>query len=169
VTTRTLAVLRHAKSDWQQSVPDHDRPLAARGTRDAPVAGRWIAEHVGAVDLVVVSSALRTQQTWALVAPALPAPPEVRTEPAVYAAPVDRLLAVLREVPSQIGTVLLVGHNPGCADLVAALAGQGDADQRDALAGKYPTAGVAVLTFDGDWADLAPGCATLTGFAVPRG
>jgi phosphohistidine phosphatase len=87
----------------------------------------------------------------------------------VYDAWVDTLLDVLRELPDRAGTALLVGHNPGCENLVAALAGEADPDAARLLAVKYPTAGIAVLDLDVAWADLAPGVARLSAFVVPRG
>lgn len=61
---RTLAVVRHAKSDWTHDLPDDERPLNPRGRRDAPVLGDWLAEHLtGGVDLVVCSTATRARET----------------------------------------------------------------------------------------------------------
>jgi phosphohistidine phosphatase len=62
----TLIVLRHGKSDWSGGEPDHLRPLARRGRRQAPEAGRWLAHNVAAIDLAVVSPAERTRETWRL-------------------------------------------------------------------------------------------------------
>ena len=59
-------LLRHAKSSWKDDLPDVERPLSPRGRRDAAVAGRWLAEHVGRPDLVLCSVAVRTRQTWAV-------------------------------------------------------------------------------------------------------
>lgn len=169
VSMRTLVILRHAKSDYPPGVPDHDRPLAERGRRDAPVAGRWIAEHVGSVDEVVVSTATRTRQTWELAGAAVTVTGGVRFEDRVYeAAPAD-LLAVLRETTPEAATVVLVGHNPGCEMLAESLAGAHDDAAWDRMLAKYPTSGIAVLRFFHPWSDLAPGMARLEDFAVPRG
>ena len=63
---RTLILLRHAKSDWSGSAPDFDRPLAERGRAQAPLAGRWLANHVDRIDLAIVSPAERARETWEL-------------------------------------------------------------------------------------------------------
>src|SRR6478735_578713 len=63
---RTLVLLRHAKSDWSTGEPDPRRPLAGRGRRQAPEAGRWLAANLDAIDLAVVSPATRARQTWEL-------------------------------------------------------------------------------------------------------
>ena len=147
---RRLIVLRHAKSDWPAGVPDKERPLAKRGRRDAPEAGRWLAEHVGRLDLVVHSDARRTRETWEAVR----ASPgrrrrkltEVRPSGRVYEAEVGDLVEVLRAVPDDLGTVLLVGHNPGVQDLVLSLAGHGSESAAALAAAKFPTSGLAVLS-----------------------
>ncbi|WP_055694837.1 SixA phosphatase family protein [Streptomyces prasinopilosus] len=167
---RRLVVLRHAKSARPEGVPDRDRPLAARGERDAPAAGRALAAAVGPPGLVLCSTAVRARRTWELAAAEWDAPPPVRYESRLYAAGVPGLLAVVREVPAEVGTLLLVGHNPGLADLVLALAGDGADDLLDRVRTKFPTSAVAVLTWHGTaWSDLAPGTALLTSVTVPRG
>ncbi|BDM70316.1 phosphohistidine phosphatase [Streptomyces nigrescens] len=172
-----LVVLRHAKSAWPPDVPDHERPLGKRGRRDAPAAGRRLLADGCVPDLVLCSTARRTRETWDLVAPELGARPEVVFEPRVYGASAAELLDVVREVPEQRRTVLLIGHQPGVQDVVLALAGQEEGERgRDAdgealgrVRAKFPTSGIAVLALRGAWADLAPGTATLTDFTVPRG
>ncbi|MCX2924870.1 SixA phosphatase family protein [Streptomyces sp. NEAU-W12] len=167
---RRLVVLRHAKSAWPEGVPDHDRPLAARGERDAPAAGRAIAGTVGPPGLVLCSTAVRARRTWEPVAAQWDTPPPVRYEPRLYAAGVPDLLAVVREVPAEVGTLLLIGHNPGLADLVLTLAGDDVDDTLDRVRAKFPTSAVAVLSWRGAaWTDLAPGTALLTAMTVPRG
>ncbi|MEU3254594.1 histidine phosphatase family protein [Streptomyces sp. NPDC006997] len=167
---RRLVVLRHAKSAWPDGVPDHDRPLAPRGRRDAPAAGRVLAEAGRLPDLVLCSTAVRARQTWELAAAQVTTLPRVRHDPRLYAADVPALLAAVHEVPSEVGTLLLVGHNPGLADLVRVLAGDGVDDALDRLRAKFPTSGLALLSWYGPtWRALVPGAALLTRFAVPRG
>ena len=167
----TLVVLRHAKSAWPPGVADQDRPLNDRGRRDAPAAGTWLSEELPEVPgLAVVSPARRTQQTWGLVAPELRGDVPVRLDPDVYAATGAGLLGVVRGLPPQISTAVLVGHNPGCEDLADSLAGPGsDPGALAAMAVKYPTAGIAVLRLTVPWAAATPGSAALTRFVVPRG
>lgn len=176
---RRLVVLRHAKSAYPPGVVDHDRPLAERGVRDARAAGEWLRENVGLPDHVVVSTARRTRGTWTLVAAPLgyigaagyevESPGPLTIDPRVYDAAVGTLVAVLRELPDRVRTAVLVGHNPGCEDLVHHLAGSSDHEAAERLALKYPTSGIAVLDLDTAWADVTAGCARLTTFHVPRG
>jgi phosphohistidine phosphatase len=167
-SSRRLAVLRHAKSAWPD-VADHDRPLAPRGRRDAPAAGRWLRDAGCEPDLVVCSTARRTRKTWELAARELADPPQVVYEPRVYDATVPVLLDVVRETPTGCGTLLLIGHNPGVQQLVLHLAADGDGDLLERATAKFPTSAVAVLTWAGPWTALARGAARLTSFAVPRG
>lgn len=167
----TLVVLRHAKSAWPPGIPDQERPLNNRGRRDAPAAGRWLANELPhPPELAVVSPAQRTRQTWRLAAPAWEDEIAVRFEPQIYAATAAELLAVVRHLPTEVSTVVLVGHNPGCEDLVTALAGPGsDPAALAALSIKYPTAGTALLRFQVPWPQVVPQTGVLLDFAVPRG
>jgi phosphohistidine phosphatase len=150
MAARTLVLLRHAKSDWSHGLPDRERPLAPRGRRQAPEAGRWIRDHLSPLDLAVVSPAARARSTWELVAAELE-DVATRLDDRVYAASADELLEVVRELPAGARTVALVGHNPGLEDLVELLTGEWVA---------MPTSAVAVLELAGDWAGA--GGATLT-------
>jgi phosphohistidine phosphatase len=169
--TRQLILLRHAKSDWPD-VPDRERPLAKRGRRDAPRIGRWLHEHGYQPDVVVVSAARRTRQTWDLVAPELGGSPAVRFEPRAYAASALTLLYLAQELPSRYRTALFIAHNPGLYDLANSLAappGMGRATTGNGPRPQIslPTAAVAVLEFSGDWPSLTPGQARLTDHIIP--
>jgi phosphohistidine phosphatase len=166
---RRLIVLRHAKSAWPEDVADHDRPLAPRGRRDAPAAGRWLRDAGCAPDLAVCSTARRTRETWDLVAGRLDASPQVVHDPRLYGADVPVLLDVVRETPAHIGTLLLIGHNPGFQELTLRLAGEAAGTALERARTKFPTSAIAVLTWQGSWSELAPGTTRLTEFAVPRG
>ncbi len=166
--SRRLIVLRHAKSAWPE-VADHDRPLAPRGRRDAPAAGRWLRDARCVPDLVVCSTARRTRETWELAARKLAAVPPVVYDPRVYEATVPVLLDAVRETPAECGTLLLIGHNPGVQQLTLHLAAGGDRDILERAAAKFPTCALAVLAWAGPWTVLASGAARLTAFTVPRG
>lgn len=138
----TLIVLRHGKSDWSGGQPDHLRPLARRGRRQVPEAGRWLADNIGAIDLAVVSPAERTRETWRLVGAELAVLPPVREDDRVYAGTARSLLGVVRELPHEVETVVLVGHNPGVEELVASLTGRRV---------PMPTSALAVIDLPGPW------------------
>lgn len=157
---RRLVLLRHAKSAWPEGKADAERPLAGRGRRDAPAAGRWLRDHVADIDLVVCSPAVRARQTWDLVSAELDALLRVRYDERLYGACAEDLLAVTRELPQRAPTVLLVGHNPGLEDLVELLTG---------AVRPLRTSAVVVLTCPGNWADAGPRSSALEEFATPRG
>lgn len=138
----TLILLRHAKSDWSGREDDHDRPLAKRGRRQAPEAGRWLAAYVDSIDLAVVSTARRARSTWDLASDELDEPPKTRHDNDAYAASVDELLDIVRSLDEALNTVVLVGHNPGIEDLAAAL-----------TAGRVPmpTSALAVIELNSTW------------------
>ncbi|WP_330294735.1 SixA phosphatase family protein [Streptomyces sp. NBC_00503] len=167
-----LVLLRHAKSAWPD-VADHERPLGPRGLRDAPAAGRWLRDAGCLPALVICSTARRARETWALAAGQLGAEVPVRFDERVYAAEPEDLLEVVSEVPEEVGTLLLVGHNPGLADLAVMLAREpldpAEAGAVERLSEKFPTSAIAVLACPGPWPELTPGSVRLADFAVPRG
>ncbi|UQA90803.1 SixA phosphatase family protein [Streptomyces halobius] len=167
---RRLVVLRHAKSAWPPDVADHERPLAPRGRRDAPAAGRWLSNADWLPDLVLCSTSRRTRETWDLAAAKLGGtPPPTRYEPSLYNAALPDLLAAVREVAPHVHTLLLFGHSPSVQDLILTLAGEGLDDTLPRTREKFPTSAIAVLTWDGTWQDVEPGAALLTEMVVPRG
>jgi len=168
--TRRLVLLRHAKSAWPSGVPDHDRPLAGRGRRDALAVGKWFAGEGPLPDLVLCSDALRTRHTWEIAGAALASPPRVSLDPRLYGATAQLVLALARDSGAGVGTLLVIGHEPTMSSTAMLLAGPGsDGTALERLQVKFPTSGIAVLRFDGSWRDLAAGHAVLEAFAVPRG
>jgi phosphohistidine phosphatase len=155
---RTLILLRHAKSDWSGDEADIARPLARRGRRQAPDAGRWLASNIVSIDVAVVSPATRARSTWDLVAAELAVPPPTRIDDRVYAASDDDLLAVLRELPDDVDTVALVGHNPGIEDLASRLTGEWTS---------MPTSALAVITWSGSWSSAGDHPAVLQSAGRP--
>ena len=105
MTTRTLILLRHAKSETPDGKPDFERRLTKRGQADAEAAGSWLADQGLRPDLVLSSSATHTRQTWHGVALALAqadpdgAAPEVRYERDLYDGGRTEVIDLLRAVP----------------------------------------------------------------------
>jgi phosphohistidine phosphatase len=165
---RTLYLLRHLKSSWDEpGLSDHERPLAPRGRR----AGKKLARHLRtervAPELVLCSTSTRTRQTFEVVKAALGAP-EARFLPELYAASEAALLAAAHAVEPKTRSVLLIAHNPGLEDLAVGLAARGDGDALQRLGEKFPTGAFATLVFAGGWAELEPGAGELVDLVVPR-
>lgn len=164
-----MVLLRHAKSAWPAGVPDHERPLAGKGRRNAKATGEWLRREGPVVDLVLCSDAVRARHTWEIVTAALPRHPEVVLVPGLYGAEPEDVVELLRECADGARTVVVVGHEPTMSGSTLLLAGR--KSERAALQRvrtKFPTNGVAVLRLDGRWAELGPGQAVLETFAVPR-
>ena len=145
---KTLLLVRHAKSSWEQSgVTDHDRPLNHRGRRDAPDMGRRLAERGVAPDVILSSTALRARTTAELMAAALGfGADRIVADERLYGASDDEVLGVIRELGDDVGSAMVVGHNPETASLAHRFSDE---------IGEMPTCAVAEFTFDIDaWRDL---------------
>lgn len=170
-STRRLILLRHAKSAWPDDVPDHERPLAPRGRRDAPAAGIWLRKTDHVPDRVLCSTAVRARETWQLAEEKLGAHPQTVFDGRVYGASSAELLALANQALADVRTLLIVGHDPAMRGLTLDLAseqpGDAEAEALGRVRTKYPTAAIAVLSFSGEWAGLGLGQARLDEFAVP--
>jgi len=176
---RRLVLLRHAKSAWSD-MPDHERPLARRGQRDAPVMGRWLRTTGLVPDLVLCSTARRARETWQLAQSRLGAAPPVRFDDRVYEASAAALLDLIRRESGAAETLLVVGHDPAIPGLALTLAeaapderagagsGAVPAGMLDRMRAKFPTAAIAVFGCTGSWDGLGPGSARLACFITPR-
>jgi phosphohistidine phosphatase len=165
---RRLMLLRHAKSDWPGGVSDFERPLAKRGREAAPAMGAYMKAQGLLPDLVLVSTARRTRETWELVQTALGVDVPARFEQRIYEAYPEHLLALAQGLDPSVRTVLFVGHNPGTEELAAELTGDGDMEAAAHLRRKYPTCGLTVLDFEvDDWAMVREASGRLERFVTP--
>jgi phosphohistidine phosphatase len=165
---RRLLLLRHAKAIPSTGRGDYERALIERGRRDAAAIGAFVAEAGLIPDLVIYSGALRARETAAIVLKAWPRPVEARAELSLYDATRPAISAIVRALPDTAASVMLVGHNPGMADLANNLVGAGPKNDIAHMAGKFSTASLAALDFDVErWRDVAPGSARLTRFVTP--
>jgi phosphohistidine phosphatase len=165
----TLILLRHAKSGWDDpGLADHDRPLAPRGRKAAPLVGAWLREQGLAPDLVLCSTALRAVATWDLVAGRLGARVPVRAMRSLYLAPPSRILKFVHRAPPEVERLLVVGHNPGLESLAHRLVGGGAERDLSRLRTKFPTGAAAVIAFEVPWREVAPGQGRLLHFLRPK-
>jgi len=159
--TKQLLLLRHAKSSWDDlSLADADRPLAPRGQKAAKRIRAHLRREGVVIDRVLCSPARRARETLDLVAP----PGEVVIEEELYGATSAGLLERVRRLPEAVGTVMLIGHEPAIRELAVGLL-EPDHELADR---KFPTGGLATLTFAGPWSALAPEGARLAAFVIPR-
>jgi phosphohistidine phosphatase len=167
---KRLLLLRHAKSARPPGIADHERPLAPRGTADARKLGAYLRQELLIPDLALVSTAMRTRQTWDLVARALGEAPSVRFEKAIYDADCGaRLDALVCRVPAGVKMLLMIGHNPGFEEFALWLAGHGDRYALARMREKFPTCALAVLDVHAqDWTAFKAGAARLDRFVTPK-
>ena len=167
---RRLLLLRHAKAERSEpGTKDFARVLIDRGRKDAAKIGSYMAGHALVPDRVVLSPAARTQETWKYAAAAFsPAPAAISAE-RLYDATPHAILAVIKDTPASVHTLMLIGHNPGLHELALMLIAAGDVDARERLREKLPTSGLVIIDFAFDnWAKLHPQSGRLERFVSPK-
>lgn len=167
---KTLLLMRHGKSSWEKAgQPDFERPLAPRGIAASARIGRELAARGWLPDRALVSTSARTRATWELACTEFGSEPESVFVQSLYEAGPRVMLAELRQTPERIASLIVVGHNPGIAELALHLAGKSsDRHAVDSAASKFPTAALARLEYAGTWDELGPACARMTDFLRPK-
>lgn len=168
---KTLALFRHAKSDWTDArARDFDRPLNARGKRGAAAMGQHIRQGCWRFDRIIASPAVRVTETVEVASRAWGRSFPVEWDRRIYLASSATLIDLLREIEGDPASLLMIGHNPGLEDLIFDLVpDDGSSPLRAVVEQKFPTATFAVLECAVDrWADIEPGCARLTTLTRPR-
>ncbi|MGE4430237.1 MAG: histidine phosphatase family protein [Sphingobium sp.] len=159
---KTLTLLRHAKSGWDDPVArDFDRPLNKRGRKAAVTMGRKANELGLRADRLIASPAARVTQTLDSFFEGLGRTIEPQWDQRLYLASSSTLLDIIHETANAVDHLMLVGHNPGLEDLILDLvADDGTSPLRDIVEVKFPTACLAQMSWDGeDWAQLGPDAA----------
>ncbi len=166
--SRTLVLMRHAKSSWDIDTTDDRRELSPRGTRDARKAGQELAAAEIRPDLAVISPTARTRLTWQGVAESFGTVPseELAT---LYGHDPEEIVARLRDLPADAQTVIVVGHAPTTAEVVELVARREPTRAWYGIDEKFPTAAYAVIDLDGEWTDLGHTPGRLVYFVIPRG
>lgn len=172
--TKSLTLLRHAKSGWDDpALRDFDRPLNARGRKAARTMGRRMKALGLAFDSVIASPAARVRETLDEVERGYGRPLAPAFDRRLYLAPVETLLDCVAETGPAARRLLLVGHNPGLEMLALHLIGDDGTNAPGglgaALASKYPTAALAEIALgDAAWPDIAAAPRRLARFLRPR-
>jgi phosphohistidine phosphatase len=163
---KRLYLLRHAKSSWKEgNLPDRERRLAPRGRRATALLSTYIRSEQIVPELILCSPARRAQETFEGIASAFGEDPTIRTEDELYGSSAASLLQRLREIPEDVSSAMLIGHNPELQQLAVRLTPRTALIER--IERKYPTGALATLTFDRRWADLDVGSASLAGLVTP--
>ncbi|HEX8466532.1 MAG TPA: histidine phosphatase family protein [Allosphingosinicella sp.] len=166
---KTLTLLRHAKSGWDDPVGrDFDRPLNPRGRRAARTVGREMKAQGLAFDLVLASPARRVIETLEEVAIGFGVI-QPQFEQRLYLASTATLLEIVRATPDEVERLLLVGHNPGLEELALCLSQADDFGLRGEVEVKYPTGTVAEIGLDAEhWTEVDERSGRLVRFIRPR-
>jgi phosphohistidine phosphatase len=159
---RHLLLVRHAKSDWgDPALSDFDRPLNARGKRDAPVMGKRLAASGTHLDRMVSSPAKRARSTAKAIACGLGFPVrDVEWINELYQASPSAILQIIRTCPKHVTTLALVGHNPGISELARELCSE--------ITEEMPTCSIVHLTGKFDSWDEADSNFSLLDFDYPK-
>ncbi|MBK0327587.1 histidine phosphatase family protein [Rhodobacteraceae bacterium F11138] len=159
--TLTLILMRHAKSSWEEpALADHDRPLNKRGKRAAKALGAWLRGQMHQPDQAIVSTAIRTRDTYDRLGLTL----EADFSPELYNANSAEMQMVLEMASGN--TVLMIGHNPGISAFANEMAAQAHSHARFH---DFPTGGTVVMRFDiATWDQVEPGTGQVLDFVLPR-
>ncbi|HXP04166.1 MAG TPA: histidine phosphatase family protein [Stellaceae bacterium] len=149
-----LHLLRHTKSSWDDDADDHERPLNKRGREAARLIGETLPAAIGALDLVLCSTALRARETAELALEGYKTAPKIRYEKGLYLATPEAILRCLRRLDEACGAVMVVGHNPGLHELATALADPNSSGFSNLANGKFPTGVRARFVIATSWAEL---------------
>jgi len=159
---RELMLLRHAKSDWKDSqLDDIDRPLSERGKKNAIKLGKWLKTQNLMPDLILVSPAVRAQQTLKRICNECPA--SAITVETLYLADRLQLQKVLAESP-HAERIMIIGHNPGLESLYNHLISPLE-NQEIQL---FPTCAMAHLILPNDWNHIEAGDGKVQQFITPK-
>ena len=165
-----LLLLRHAKSDWGTAgLRDIDRPLSSRGVRAAGDMASEIAAAGMVPDRVLCSPARRTRETLAAIRPHLRNEDEVIFVDGLYETGPRDYLGAIVNLGGDADTLMVIGHNPSIQGVALSLAGSGEPALLADVAAKYPTGGLAIITFDADdWTRVSPRKGRLVAYIKPR-
>ena len=166
---RRLILMRHAKAVPPEGMADEDRPLATRGRFAMEKIAHFFAEKDLTPDLVLVSTSVRTRETWALLAPAFAKKPAHRFEKELYSASKETLYGMIQSIPAPVQTLLVIGHNPGLEEITRSLAASGEAEALMRFGRGMPTAALAVFELAvNDWRKAAPKTGRMELFVTPK-
>jgi phosphohistidine phosphatase len=163
---RELILMRHGKSDWSKPLSDYLRPIKKRGYLEAAKVGAWLKDQDMVPHLIISSPAQRAKETAETVADSMGYDAaNIIWYESVYMADVSELLDAIATTPDECNLLMVVGHNPGLEDLLFYLTKEVDIPDDGKV---MPTATVAVMETENDWADLEHASCKLAGIVRGR-
>ena len=159
---KTLILCRHAKSDWPEGVMDSKRPLKERGIKDAHRQAQLLNERGVVLDRIMSSHANRAISTARIFAKELGYKLPIQEEPSLYHQGLGNLISLVQELPQEINSVMLFGHNPTMEQTVQFFL-------RAERSIGMPTCAMACIEFSiSSWNSLSPASAQLRWLIIPR-
>jgi phosphohistidine phosphatase len=167
---KRLALLRHAKSSWDDpNLDDFNRPLNERGWKAARRMGRELNHRGVRFDLVLASTAARVRETIDGVQECYEFTAPIRFEQRIYLASTDTFVSLVRGLPESTSAPLIVGHNPGLERLLAELTHDDANGRRRRIIGKYPTGAFAEVELPAEkWLDVATNSGEIVELILPK-
>lgn len=158
---KTLYILRHAKSSWDNpSLADFERPLNERGLKTAPFMGEIMLKNNFKPELLLSSPAVRAKETVSLIKTSAKWQTKINFDERIYEASPQTLLNIVGELDKKAESAMIIGHNPGLEGLIKFITGELQA---------MPTAGLAVIDLEiEDWNEITPESGKLRTIVRPK-
>ena len=158
---KTLFVLRHAKSSWENpELSDFDRQLNEQGLKTAPIMGETIYRNGFQPAAIISSPAKRAKQTAVLIKEMAQLESGIEYDERIYEASPLKLLEVISGIDEKHESAMLVGHNPGLEGLIKIITGE---------APSLSTASLAVIDLNAEsWNKVAAETGKLRAVFSPK-
>lgn len=160
---KLLHLVRHAKSDWStEELADIDRPLNARGFRNAHTMSQRFALENKVPDTIISSPATRAISTALIFCRNLNYSLEkFKVEEKIYESSVETMLNYIAQIDDRYESAMIFGHNPTMTELANILC--------SAEIDNVPTCGIVSVQFDVfAWMNTRAGGARLLSFDYPK-
>ncbi len=164
---KTILLMRHGKSDWEEGISDFDRPLAIRGKGDVPLIGRFLLKTKKVPSCIISSPAIRAKETSELLVKACRYKSDIKYSDSLYENSSGEIMKVLQNLDDSIETVMVIGHNPAIEEAAKKLCFRELKNLEDGI--KFPTAALICLGAEIEsWSELYPGNCSIYWFVVPK-
>jgi phosphohistidine phosphatase len=164
---RTILLMRHGKSDWDEDVSDFDRPLTARGKNDSPLMGKFLLKCKKTPFLIISSSAKRARETAELLAKPCRYKKKIEYSDSLYENSPGEIIKAIQKIDDKIDAVMIVGHNPSIEEATKKLCFR---EMKSIESGiKFPTSAIVCLEVEIEsWSELYPGNCNMAWFVTPK-
>ena len=167
---KTLILMRHSKSSWDNSYKDDfDRPLNSRGRENAQMVAKHIHSWGFKPELTLCSSALRCKQTLELIIPYFPKKMHIRYLDELYLAPEKAILEIIKSIKLSIAQILVIGHNPGLSDLSQSLIYSSNKKNDYSDTQQFPTSAASIFEMSiNNWVNFNLSESKIIDFVTPK-